>query len=502
MTSVKLIVTSKNNLQFKYGKNFSKIEALLNKLKVADKKKGLDTKIIFIDDPKSAKAAGIKKVSSISEKECKRVVDDLYKKYIPSYIAILGAGDVIPFHEIVNPAEDEDATAPSDLPYACDAAYSKTIDAYTGPTRVVGRIPDIAGLQKNTAYLEKIIANIINQKPIDPDQYRNYFAVTAQVWKISTQMSLQSIFSDNKKLFPSPAKSEKTPAKYSKTQLKPLTHFFNCHGAKTDPCYYGQKGNNYPEALRSSNLEMNVSSGTIIAAECCYGAQLYDPTVLQPEESCIANIYLENGAIAMLGSSTIAYGPSDSNSLADLITSYFIKSILSGASTGRALLEARQKFLSDSGPQLDPYELKTLAQFYLLGDPSVQPATREDTAASKTGGGSIENNRLNLFNKGVSLKNSMAPSKKQKVKSKPGDPKKLKEILKTSNFENAEKEFVYDVKPKGPGLTGLQKKLAGTNARFRTFIKPGNAVDVFNIKVLVVKEDNQQVLGWRVYESR
>jgi hypothetical protein len=315
-------------------------------------------------------------------------------------------------------------------------------------------------------------------------------------------MSLQSIFSDNKKLFPSPAKSEKTPAKYSKTQLKPLTHFFNCHGAKTDPCYYGQKGNNYPEALRSSNLEMNVSAGTVIAAECCYGAQLYDPTVLQPQESCIANIYLENGAIAMLGSSTIAYGPSDSNSLADLITSYFIKSILSGASTGRALLEARQKFLSDSGPQLDPYELKTLAQFYLLGDPSVQPATREDTAASKTGGGSIENNRLNLFNKGVSLKNSMAPSKKQKVKSKPGDPKKLKEILKTSNFENAEKEFVYDVKPKGPGLTGLQKKLAGTNARFRTFIKPGNAVDVFNIKVLVVKEDNQQVLGWRVYESR
>jgi hypothetical protein len=48
----------------------------------------------------------------------------------------------------------------------------------------------------------------------------------------------------------------------------------------------------------------------------------------------------------------------------------------------------------------------------------------------------------------------------------------------------------------------LQKKLSGQNARFRTFIKPHKSDDIFDIKVLVVKEDKDQILGWRVYESR
>jgi len=83
MNPLKLIVSSKNNLKFKYGKNFSKIEQLLKNLQAADKKKNLDTRIVFIDDATSAKRAHIKAAKTITEQEAKRAIDDLYKQYIP-----------------------------------------------------------------------------------------------------------------------------------------------------------------------------------------------------------------------------------------------------------------------------------------------------------------------------------------------------------------------------------------------------------------------------------
>ena len=504
MDPVKLLVTSKNNLQFKYGKKFPQVEKLLKQVVAVDKKRKRITKVVFIDDPKSAKAAGIKVVKSISPNECKRAIDDLYKKHIPVYTVIIGAQDIFPFVEILNPADDEDLTVPSDLPYACDTPYSRDIAAFTGPTRVVGRIPDIPGQQDSISYLKRLINNSMQHKAIPVDEYRKYFAVSAQVWKVSTRLSLQSIFSDTKNLLLSPVKSEKDAAKYSSAQFRPLTHFYNCHGVLSDPCFYGQRGNNYPEALRSTSLEKNISPGTIVAAECCYGAELFDPSEMQPRAMSVASTYLGNDAIAYLGSSTIAYGPADSQGLADLMTQYFIKSLLNGATSGRALLEARQRFLTVCGPQLDPYEQKTFAQFYLLGDPSVQPAFCEEIEGTvkAMSGNTVENNRINLFNKGVSLKRTIAPSKKQKRITKSSDQKQLNDILKTTNFEKAEKEIVYEVKPMLKGITGLQKKMAGETARFRTFIKPDSRDGLYHHQVLVVKEDKEQILGWRVYESR
>src|SRR5690606_23720307 len=135
-------------------------------------------------------------------------------------------------------------------------------------------------------------------------------------------------FNDNSKMFISPKNKEVTGARYTKTQLKPKMHFINCHGSKTDPVFYGQRGQtNYPEALKSDLIVKKITSNTVVAAECCYGAEMYDPSFLQPENMSISNTYFNHGAISFLGSSTIAYGPSDSNALADLITQYFLKNI-------------------------------------------------------------------------------------------------------------------------------------------------------------------------------
>lgn len=512
MKPVKLIVSNKSKLQWKYGKNFSKLNALLKEMKEADAKKGLDTRIAFVDDAASLKPTGVKKLKMDAEQEYKRVVDDLYKKYVPAYIVILGAPDIVPFQEIENPAVDDDAYVPSDLPYACDTTYSNKITAFTGPTRVVGRLPDIMGQQPDVSFLQTVIRNAIAHKPLKAEDYHNYFSVTADVWRRSTELSLQSMFGQSKKLLSSPPAGN-VPKKYkpyTKKQLAALTHFYNCHGANSDFSYYGQRGSEYPEALQSANVSGNITPGTVVAAECCYGAQLFDPGVTGQDGLGIAVNYLLNKAVGFVGSSTIAYGPAASQGLADLITQYFIKNVLKGASTGRAFLEARQRFLTDVGPDLDPVELKTIAQFYLLGDPSVQPAECEEAEVLKISvGTAIANSRKNLFMKGVSLGESIGITKKLRTAA----PLKARallsgnqvltadQILANNNFSRNDKSAVYAVTPKAPDAMGLQKKFGGKDVKFHTYIQnPKERLK--KIRILVVKENASQILGWKVYESR
>jgi len=509
MKPVKLIVSNKKNLLFKYG-DISGINQLLKLLQKADNKKGLDTKIVFIDDAHSTRNAGVKKIRDSSEEECKRVIDDLYKRHIPAYIVILGSQDVIPFQQLTNQAADQDTFVFSDLPYACDAPFSRRIDSFSGPTRVVGRIPDVVGKQTNIKYLERVITNSINHIPLNPGKYRDYFALSAWDWQISTRNSLHNMFGDNKKLQTSPPGIPgKKVRPFTQAELKPLTHFINCHGGLNELSFYGQKGNRYVEALHCTNLNKNISHGTIVISECCFGSQLFEPSMLEPPNCSIANNYLGNNAIAFLGSSTISYGPVDSQSLSDLITQFFVLNILKGASTGRALLEARQRFLAESGPDLDPYEQKTIAQFYLLGDPSVQPADCEDAEVKLfTVGNAIANSRKNLFIKGMSLKNTISTSEKQQKDIPVKDKKSLKKIFKKTNIHSKDKISVHKINSRQVIGSGIGRRMDGKSTMFHTYVKdieythPLQKIKMQRQHVLVVKENDDQILGWRVYESK
>lgn len=495
MNPKKIIVTSKNALQAKYPSQFGSIDKLLKKLKAADKRKKIDTTIVYIDDARSAASAGIKLVTSVTARECKKAIDALYKKHTPAYIAILGAQDVIPLVQLLNPigSDDDDTYVPSDLPYACDAPYSTTVRNFTGPTRVVGRIPDIPGTN-DVAYLKKLIENSIASKPQRRSIYESYLAVSAAVWRGSSQQSVQNIFGNFSSLKLSPP-----TAAYTAAQLNNKVHFYNCHGAHNDINFYGQSGRNYPVALTSSQLNGKISKATVVAAECCYGAELASPSMLpMPTDTTIANNYLKQNAVAFLGSSTIAYGPADGQGLADLITQYFIKNVLDGASAGRALLQARQQFLTESGPQLDPYELKTAAQFYLLGDPSVQPVIDDNDTKAITSD-TVENRRMKFAQKGADLKKNLAPSQKQKSSAPSKHAAQINKLLKQAGITKSDKTSVYSIKAKPAAVTGGAKILGETDTKFRTFTKVTPAKKFNNIEVLVVKESKEQLLGWRVY---
>jgi hypothetical protein len=371
---------------------------------------------------------------------CKQLVDALYKKLQPAYIVLFGAGDVFPFQELRNelyhPENDPDEWVASDLPYACEAPFSKDAFAFINPTRVVGRLPDIPN-RADLPYVATLIRNSIRQRPLPVKKYQDYFAVTAQVWTESTKETLQNLFGDCSKLLDCPDNG----TGYPKKQLKPLSHFYNCHGAFLDPSYYGEQNDEYPVALNAhSDLVKKVAFGTVAVAECCYGAQVMDPV---HEGKSIATTYLGENAVAFMGSSTIAYGPPSGQGLADLICQYYFQAILCGASSGRALLEARQKFLNASAPTLDAHELKTLAQFHILGDPALSPV-REPVA--RTAASSVENRRLNLFTKGMGLGRTIQTPRK--VEGNRGERgKEIAELVRRSGFSGTP-EMVFET---GPG---------------------------------------------------
>jgi hypothetical protein len=189
--------------------------------------------------------------------------------------------------------------------------------------------------------------------------------------------------------------------------------------------------------------------------------------------------------------------------LADLITQFFIKNIDNGATCGRALLEARQKFLSGNGPHLDPYELKTLAQFYLLGDPSVRVAIDPAEGSKDT----LKNHRIKLFEKGLSLAATIAPCEKVKTpvkKGKNAHSDELKKVFKATGFTGQENEAVYEVKSKNKQVSAFAKGFSGTEKiTYRTLIQKPKKANGFSIfEVLVIKESGKNLLGWWVYHRK
>lgn len=366
----KLIVTNRAALKKKYGvRGLAKVMAAVKKLIAADRKRGLITRLIALDSA-AMKSHGPPVTDTSSARQNKRAIDALHRTLRPHYLMILGSVDVVPHQDPKNPVhaddQEDDPVAWGDLPYACEAPYSLDIAKFIGPTRVIGRLPDMTGAREPSHLLACLdTAATYKSRPLA--QYLEYFALSAQVWEKSSALSLANIFGDTRRLLLAPP----TGSVAASRKLGPRSHFINCHGALADPRFYGDDDQSMPVALDSKDLHGRIREGTVAAVECCYGADLYDSVALElPAPIC--QIYLAHKAYGYFGSTTIAYGPAEGNAAADLITQYFLLEVQAGHSIGLAALKAQQRYVQQVS-ELDPMDLKTLAQFYLLGDPSVQP---------------------------------------------------------------------------------------------------------------------------------
>ena len=369
----KAIVSNVSALRAKYGTaGLAKLRAAVRRLIAADRKRGLTTVFIPIDDATAMKKLGAPVVTkATNQRQNKAAIDGVYAALTPDYVMILGSVDVVPHQDLVNlvfdpanPLDDPDRVVPSDLPYACQAPWSTEPKDFIAPSRVVGRLPDVTG-SKNPAYLLTLLSHAI--KPVSsPAAKITAFGLTAQAWQVSTDKSLRTLFGTGTSSQTSPTSGPNWAAVY----LDNLVHFINCHGDKKKPEFYGEP-NNYPIAHNAAWITKKIRAGTVAAAECCYGAELYRPAGTSGQ-ICIGNTYLECGSTAYFGSTTIAYGPAATNEYADVICRLFLEEIMKGRSSGDAALTARLRYAKVSKP-IDTVDLKTLSQFILLGDPSIHP---------------------------------------------------------------------------------------------------------------------------------
>jgi hypothetical protein len=377
----KAIISNKTAMMAKYGApGLAAVQAAIQAVIQADAARGITSQTYWLDDRADMqKVGGVCPISAKDERGAKAAVDAVANAASPDYIVLLDGPDVVPHIILDNPLpNDGDTNVESDLPYASPAAFARQVARYLKVTRVVGRIPNVPGASTPDRLIKCLnFAATAATRP--SSDYTGYFGLSAQVWQASTEMSLDAAFGNHANVDVAPPAA--SPA--TNPHLANLSHFVNCHGASLSPMFYGQSGNNYPVSLDSAQVSANAPAGAVVAVECCYGAQLYDP-VLAGTVDPICMAYLGRGAFAYLGSTTIAYGPAASNGQADLLTQYFLENMLAGASTGRALLQARIRFVTGQ-KMTDPSNLKTLAQFLLLGDPSLTPCIAP-AAASPTKG--------------------------------------------------------------------------------------------------------------------
>lgn len=378
----KVVISNLSALQKKYGApGATAIKAALARLIAADLARGLQTQVVEIDNAAQMTAFGAAVVvSETDQRGAKTAVDAICKAVLPDYLLLLDGPDVIPHIELnrITGITDSDASVPSDLPYASAAPFSRTANAYLAVTRVVGRLPVPPGTTDENILIQLIDISIAHaSRPAE--NHAAFFAISCDVWRVSTQLSLSNLFGTHMGMHVAPNDTH--------TRIDPnltrLTHFINCHGASNDWRFYGQGAGRYPVAMESNGVAGHLASGVIVAAECCYGAQLYNHVLAGwPQPICMT--YLRGGAAAFVGSTNIAYGPPAANGEADLICQFFLEEALKGASTGRAMLQARQRFVAGQVMSVAT-NLKTLAQFVLYGDPSLVPTT-EPIVALPAGG--------------------------------------------------------------------------------------------------------------------
>jgi hypothetical protein len=508
----KIIVTNREALLKKYGKKgFGTIRKTLTVLEATEKKRGIKSSVVYLDNETIMKKMGSRSVTNFSDpRENKQAIDTVFKFFSPHYLMILGATDVVPHQDLKNPLygpDDDDDHAWSDLPYACDTPYSRDPAQFVGPTRVVGRLPDLFGARE-PSYLVSLIKTVANHNTRSSGDYTGYLGLSAEKWQNSTRLSVNNIFGNGNQLLLSPPAGPN----YPNGRLRNRMHFINCHGNTASPEFYGQRNNSYPISLTTKSTSGEIVDGTVAAVECCYGAELYD-TITLAIDLPICQSYLQQGGYGYFGSTTIAYGPSDGNGAADLICQYFLQNVMNGASVGHATLMARQQFVENTA-QMDAMDLKTLAQFYLLGDPSVHPIAESKATKIPTDVPTADAERFFRAERRQKMKMTgfflakTKPTASERIptgKLSPTTRNALFNITKLAGLSDKQSFTAFRVK-RVPASRGLAPKMAPLRPlRYLIAIGKPKGKATKNVKrgiAVVAKELNGRIVGYRIYYQR
>jgi hypothetical protein len=379
-----------------FGKEgYASIEAALRSVAAgAAARTRMKTHLIFVDDPTSLKPLGVRPVNPSNAWDIKMMLADLAtrlkaKGHALGAILIVGGPDIVPFHHLPNPTDDQDLDIPSDNPYATPD------ENYFVPEWPVGRIPSgagndpgplvralkvAAGATRKSSRLSPLgwIARILDWlsgRQSSRAGSRTTFGYSANIWK-QASAAVYGIIGDPRQMVTSPPlDAQALPA----TGLAPSRlSYFNLHGIEDGPEWYGQRGLDeggatpeYPVALRPGDVANSGRAPQIVFSEACYGANILSKTV----EDALCLRFLESGSRVVVGSTKIAYGSVTTPLVgADLLGRCFWQNVSAGLSSGEALRRAKLQMAQEMHARqgfLDGEDQKTLISFVLYGDPTV-----------------------------------------------------------------------------------------------------------------------------------
>lgn len=306
-------------------------------------------------------------------------------------VLIVGGPEVVPFFSLKNPAMDDDLSIPSDAPYA---TFDETRifdqqwqlgrvpgDNSSDPGLLLSQLRNIQNHHIRSAETE-IRQRRKNRKAKKTLSFSGFskaikesktFGLSAQVWERPSVAVYRNI-AGNGSLATSPGV---TATNFPVSHLEECQYaYFNLHGIKGKPNWYGQKDprdqstlTTLPIALQMSNLDHLHRAPDVVFAENCYGAEIDK----RNESNAISLHMIGKGTKVFIGSTTISYGAVTLPlTAADLLAHLFWQHLRTGISTGEAFRRAKKNFASETEAEsgaLDGEIQKTLLSFIFLGDP-------------------------------------------------------------------------------------------------------------------------------------
>lgn len=430
---VYVILSLRRRLEARYGAGVAGLlESEMDALAAAvSKRRGWGGMLFIADDPATLQPLDLCAARSGDPWELKLLIADLdaalaRRGECIGALLIVGGPEIVPFHRLPNPMDDQDTDVPSDNPYACrdenyfvpewpvgrlpgaagsDArllldslrrirlAHEAALEKLSWPSRVMRRLRRLLGISGNSAFSAGAEISL-GAKPGFWKRRSQAFGYTAAVWKTAAAQVYRPIgHSGGLEVSPprgfdgmggAPVPDRRVP------QPSGRVGYFNLHGIVDGPEWFGQRapldgGNTpeYPVAIRPQDVlgaDGSVDRREIplvVFSQACYGLNVESC----PAEEAMAMSFLQSGSLAVIGSTCMAYGAVTSPLAAgDLLARTFWRSLQSGVPAGEALRRAKIQLACDMSAQqgfLDGQDQKTLISFALYGDPLALPYAAE-----------------------------------------------------------------------------------------------------------------------------
>lgn len=409
-------------LAAKYGAQAAVVEESMQRLvQAVDRRRGWAARLFLADDPACTGPLGLNPARPGDAWGLKLALADLDaalrgRGEMIAALLIVGGPEIVPFHHLPNPVDDDDAEVPSDNP------YGTRDENYFVQEWPVGRMPDGTGPDPSLllSTLEAARHWHASQERAMP-WYRRWwvwlrnrfsppwpaprpsFGYTAAIWRPASLTVFRPV-GDPAALLVSPplslngsgrAASGEQAANRGRLAGSRLSAgsglpegrlgYFNLHGLADSGEWYGQRdpfeggdGPDYPIALRPEDIAtgrpgQNPALPQVIFSEACYGAHILGKHC----DEALALKFLAGGVQAMVGATCMAYGSiSPPLIAADLLGQAFWNGLRSGLPAGEALRQARlhlARSMHDRQGYLDGEDQKTLISFVLYGDPLAHP---------------------------------------------------------------------------------------------------------------------------------